>query len=125
MRVLGFDHLVIVSADVERSLGFYCGVLGLVPVRVDEWRRGEVLFPSVRVTDTTIIDLLAGTRTGTNIDHLCFVIDTDELDAIAADPAISVAAGPTDGLFGAQGLARSLYVHDPDGNLIELRCYRS
>ena len=32
-------------------------MLGLEPERVDEWRRGEVLFPSVRITPTTIIDL--------------------------------------------------------------------
>ena len=61
--MVGLDHLVIDVADVERSLAFYVGELGLEPVRVDEWRRGEVLFPSVRVDPTTIIDLLATPRT--------------------------------------------------------------
>jgi catechol-2,3-dioxygenase len=34
-----------------------------------------------------------------------------------------VGDGPAGGLFGAQGLATSLYVHDPDGNTVELRSY--
>ena len=49
VRAVGFDHLVLRSPDVERSLHFYVDDLGLQPERVEEWRRGEVLFPSVRV----------------------------------------------------------------------------
>jgi len=53
LRVVGLDHVVLNVADVERSLAFYCGELGLAPERVDEWRRGEILFPSVRVDART------------------------------------------------------------------------
>lgn len=59
MRVIAFDHLVLNTADVERSLAFYTGPLGLEPVRVEEWRAGRVPFPSVRVSADTIIDLVA------------------------------------------------------------------
>src|SRR5262245_44112847 len=83
VRVVGFDHVVLVVADVERSLAWYCGELGLRGERVDDWRRGEVLFPSVRIDDHTLIDLLAGERTGTNADHLCLVIEPTDLVAIA------------------------------------------
>ena len=55
VRAVGFDHLVLRSPDVERSLRFYIDELGLEPERVDEWRRGEVLFPSVRIDATTLI----------------------------------------------------------------------
>ena len=54
-RIVGLDHIVLKSPDVERSLAFYCGVLGLDGVRVDEWRVGENRFPSVRINDNTII----------------------------------------------------------------------
>ena len=53
MDVIGFDHLVLRCADVERSLAFYLGQLGLEPVRVAEWRRGDVLFPSARIDAAT------------------------------------------------------------------------
>jgi catechol 2,3-dioxygenase-like lactoylglutathione lyase family enzyme len=43
VRVVGFDHVVLKVADVERSLAWYQDVLGLRGERVDEWRNGEVL----------------------------------------------------------------------------------
>lgn len=123
VRVLGLDHLVLVTPDVERSLGFYTGVLGLRGVRVEEWRAGQVPFPSVRIDEGTIIDLLAGDRTGENVAHLCLVIESTDLALLAADPRLVSVTGPVDGLFGARGLAASVYVQDPDGNTIELRSY--
>jgi catechol 2,3-dioxygenase-like lactoylglutathione lyase family enzyme len=123
VHVVGFDHVVLVVADVERSLAWYCGELGLRGERVEEWRRGEVLFPSVRIDDHTLIDLLAGERTGTNADHVCLVIEPTDLAALANSGRFDVVAGPTDGLYGARGFATSLYVRDPDGNTVELRSY--
>jgi catechol 2,3-dioxygenase-like lactoylglutathione lyase family enzyme len=64
LTVTGMDHIVLNVSDVERSLSFYLDELGLQPVRVDEWRRKEVFFPSARVDATTIIDLLLSPRTG-------------------------------------------------------------
>src|SRR5262249_32761882 len=58
MQVVGFDHVVLAVSDVERSLSWYMDVLGLTGVRVEEWRRREVPFPSVRVSQETIIDLI-------------------------------------------------------------------
>jgi catechol 2,3-dioxygenase-like lactoylglutathione lyase family enzyme len=123
VRVVGFDHIVLVTPDVHRALAFYTGVLGLEGVRVDAWSRGEVPFPSVRVDATTLIDLLKGERSGANLDHFCLVIEPTDLDGLAEGGLVDVVSGPTDGLFGAQGYARSLYVADPDGNVIELRSY--
>jgi catechol 2,3-dioxygenase-like lactoylglutathione lyase family enzyme len=120
VKVVGFDHVVVNSTDIERSLEWYCDRLGLEPVRVDEWRRGEVLFPSARVNAETIIDLFPAERTGENVNHFCLVIGRTDLDAVAER---FPGARRADGLFGARGFASSLYVTDPDGNTVEMRYY--
>jgi len=120
VKVVGFDHVVVNTGNAEAMLAFYCDDLGLEPVRVEEWRRGEVLFPSVRVTPETLIDLFPAERSGENMNHFCLVIEPTDLDALAAR---FPGARRADGLFGAQGFASSLYVQDPDGNTIELRFY--
>lgn len=120
VQVKGLDHVVVNASDVERSLAFYTDVLGLTPERVEEWRRGDTFFPSVRLNETTIIDLFPAERTGENVHHFCLVIEPTDLDALAREFPESQRA---DGLFGAQGYASSLYVKDPDGNLVELRSY--
>jgi catechol 2,3-dioxygenase-like lactoylglutathione lyase family enzyme len=122
VQAVGLDHLVLNVGDVERSLAWYTGELGLEGVRVEEWRRGDVLFPSVRVDATTIIDLLQGEPSGTNVDHVCLVVEPVDLDAIAASGRFEVVGGPSR-LFGARGEGVGLYVRDPDGNVIELRHY--
>jgi catechol 2,3-dioxygenase-like lactoylglutathione lyase family enzyme len=125
VQVIGFDHVVVRCADIEKSLEFYCGELGLEPDRVDEWRRGEVFFPSARVDATTLIDLFpigdGPPRPDVpNVDHFCLVIQPADLDALAER---FPGARRADGLYGAQGFASSVYVQDPDGNTVELRSY--
>ncbi len=122
MQVSGLDHIVLIVADTEASLDWYTGVLGLEPLRVEEWRRGEVPFASVRVDATTIIDLLEGEVSGRNLDHLALVVDEVDLDELAASGRFDVVTGPA-GRWGAQGVGRSLYVRDPDGHVVELRTY--
>ncbi len=126
-RITGLDHIVLICRDIEASLEFYCDRLGLEPERVDLWRRGEALFPSVRISPTTIIDLFAGDHggavgaaTGANLDHVCLTFEGDTLDAL--HERFPDGRRGND-LFGAQGLANSLYVKDPDGNTVELRTY--
>lgn len=122
VKIVGLDHIVLKVADVERSLAFYAGTLGLPTVRVEEWRSGAAPFPSVRVDDGTIIDLFAGTPDGDNLDHFCVVIEPTDLDAVAASGDFEVVDGPGR-RFGARGDGMSLYVRDPDGNNVELRYY--
>lgn len=122
MRVKAFDHLVLNVVDVERALDFYCGLLGLEPVRVTEWRAGQVGFPSVRVTPETIIDLVHRPRGESNVDHICLVVDPLDWQEVIDTGAFTVLEGPV-GRFGARGNATSVYVRDPDGNTVELRWY--
>jgi catechol 2,3-dioxygenase-like lactoylglutathione lyase family enzyme len=122
VRVTGLDHVVINCADVERSVAWWRDELGCEPVRLEEWRRGEVPFVSVRLDATTIIDLFATDRTGENVNHIALTVDGVDLDELAASGRFEVLGGPRQ-LFGAQGVGSGIYVRDPDGNTVELRRY--
>ena len=122
MRVTGLDHVVLHVADAEVSLAWYEQVLGLEGVRVEEWRRGEVPFVSVRVDPSTIIDLFEGGVDDGAIDHLALVVTDVDLDALAESGTVDVVTGPAP-RWGARGMGRSVYVRDPDGHVIELRVY--
>jgi glyoxylase I family protein len=117
------DHVVLNVADAEASIRWYGEHLGLVPERLEAWRRGEVPFVSLRVDDGTLIDLIERERTGDNVDHLAFVVDAARFDAFVTDPPVPIEFGPRS-LFGARGVGEGFYVRDPDGNGVELRVYR-
>ena len=122
VRVIEMDHIVLSCADVERTLAWYTDVLGLATVRLDEWRRGEAPFPSVRINAGTIIDLVPGDTADGRLDHFCVVIEPTDLDAVAASGVFDVVDGPGT-RYGARGNGTSLYVRDPDGAIVELRYY--
>ncbi|WP_327654494.1 VOC family protein [Streptomyces sp. NBC_00483] len=122
MRVKALDHLVLNVADVDKSLEFYTGRLGLAPERVEEWRAGKVPFPSVRIDDSTVIDLFATPRVESNVDHFCLVVDPLDWQEVIDSGAFEVLEGPVP-RWGARGQAQSVYVKDPDGNTVELRWY--
>lgn len=125
-RAHALDHIVLVVSDVERTLAWYGRHAGLEGVRVDEWRAGRAPFPSLRVDDATIIDLVPGLDDPGprgHLDHICFVVDPADLAALAADPDLEVVERGR--RFGARGVGESIYVHDPDGLLLEFRAYAS
>ena len=72
--------------------------------------------------ERTLIDLLQVPRTGENANHICLVVEPADFDAMKASGRFEVVDGP-DTRWGAQGDATSLYVKDPDGNVVELRYY--
>jgi len=133
VQATAFDHLVLRCADVETTLAWYVERLGLVPVRVDEWRAGTAPFPSLRIDAGTLIDLVpwsaadagraASDRpTDGRLNHICLVTDRDGLDRVLVDPSFTILDGPGE-RFGARGVAMSVYVADPDGLVVELRAY--
>jgi catechol 2,3-dioxygenase-like lactoylglutathione lyase family enzyme len=122
VRVTGLDHVVLLCRDVEASLAYYSGVLGLEDLDVERWRRGEAPFPSVRVSADTIIDLMPGEPDGRNADHICLVIEPTDLHELAERAELNPVKGPVQ-RSGAHGLGWSLYVVDPDLHLIELKHY--
>jgi catechol 2,3-dioxygenase-like lactoylglutathione lyase family enzyme len=131
VKITEMDHIVLRVRDVETSLSFYSKVLGLDTERVDLWRAGKVRFPSVRLNGDTIIDLFAsdqdpvGKDGPRNLDHYCMVIeptDMEELKASFEAIGVGIQAGPGP-RWGSHGDGISLYIFDPDDNVVELRHY--
>ncbi len=136
IRITELDHIVLNVKDIDRSLEFYIGVLGLGGERVKEFREGQVGFPSVRINEHTIIDLFpskgadapprkSGEKTQGNLNHFCLVTGREDFSGIVdylKSHGISIREGPIS-RWGARGRATSVYFLDPDGNEIEIRCY--
>jgi glyoxylase I family protein len=134
-KIRELDHIVLNVGDIERSLQFYTGVMGLKAERLDEFRSGKAGFPSVRINADTIIDLFPvkgqrgkesdGEKTAGNLNHFCLVIDKEDFAGIIdylKENRIIIREGPVS-RWGARGRATSVYFLDPDGNEIEIRCY--
>ncbi|AEA25491.1 VOC family protein [Pseudonocardia benzenivorans] len=119
VRVTALDHVVLVSPDPERLLAWYRDVLGLEVLRLEQWRRGEVPFASLRVSADTIVDVQRGERDGENMGHMALVVEGADLAELATAHGVE---GPRS-LFGARGQGRGIYLRDPDGNGVELRTY--
>jgi catechol 2,3-dioxygenase-like lactoylglutathione lyase family enzyme len=135
------DHVVLWTDDPLRAVDFYERVVGLTPVRVDEFRTGQAPFPSVRISADTIVDLMARAAApvvdamagaeasaGHPVNHLCVAMSEPEFAALRA--RLAERAIPTSSImeqsFGARGLApKAFYFRDPDGNVIEARYYRT
>lgn len=131
VKITEMDHIVLRVRDVEESLRFYTQTLGLQAERLELWRAGEVRFPSARLNADTIIDFFAsGQRPtsrddGRNQDHFCMVIeptDMDELKSKFESIGVEIQSGPGK-RWGSHGDGMSLYVYDPDDNVVELRHY--
>ena len=131
VKITEMDHIVLRVKDVETSLKFYTETLGLKPERIEEWRAGKIRFPSARINADTIIDLFASDQEpidkdgAKNQDHYCMVIektDMEELKSKFEAMGVGIQAGPGQ-RWGSHGDGTSLYIYDPDDNVVELRHY--
>jgi catechol 2,3-dioxygenase-like lactoylglutathione lyase family enzyme len=129
IEIRGLDHVVLRVGDVARSKRFYCGVLGCA-----EERRVEALGLVQLRAGSALIDLVAidsplgrvgGAAPGDgarNMDHFALQLaHFDEAALRAHLAAHGVEAGEVAERYGALGMGPSLYVRDPDGNVIELK----
>ncbi|MCV6987461.1 VOC family protein [Mycobacterium shinjukuense] len=133
------DHVVLWTKDPQTAMDFYTRVIGLAPVRFDEFRAGEAPFPSVRVCADSIIDLMpaataAGIEATTGVqggaghplNHVCLAMSKAEYDAL--DRRLQAEGVDTSArlnqTYGARGWApQGFYFVDPDGNVVEARYY--
>jgi catechol 2,3-dioxygenase-like lactoylglutathione lyase family enzyme len=124
IAVSGLDHLVLTVADLDRTLGFYQR-LGLRPVRFGGGRYA-LAFGSSKINLHQAGRELTphAARPTLGSADICLVTSTppEQVLAALAVAGIPVEAGPT-ARTGALGPMTSVYVRDPDGNLVELAHY--
>ena len=130
-RMTAIDHIVLNVRNMDRVLDFYQDVLGLPAERLAEFRRGEVPFPSVRISADTVIDLFPvddsddATPERSDLNHFCLVLGEDDLPRLMAHLAahgVPIEEGPVT-RWGAHGNGTSIYFSDPEDRRIEVRCY--
>lgn len=119
MQIKGLDHVVLRVADTARSIDFYAALLGChVERRVEELGLVQLR------AGASLIDLLpvASPPVDTNLDHFCLLIDPFDEPAIRQRCAsLGIDCPPAERRYGATGFGPSIYLHDPDGNRIELK----
>jgi glyoxylase I family protein len=129
IRVREIDHVVLRVADLERAIGFYRDVLGCAVER----RQDEIGLVQLRA-GRSLIDLVpvagplgraggaAPGKEGRNLDHFCLRVDPFDETAIRSSlREHGIDAGPLASRYGAEGEGPSLYLSDPEGNVVELK----
>ncbi len=129
IQLRGLDHIVLRVADVERSKRFYCDVLGCRVERVLEELGLYQLRAGAQLIDLVDVNAPLGRAGGPaageqarNLDHFALQVSPFEEDPIRAHlQAHGVEVGELAQRYGAEGKGPSLYIRDPDGNVVELK----
>jgi catechol 2,3-dioxygenase-like lactoylglutathione lyase family enzyme len=128
-QIQDIDHIVLRVSDLERMIDFYCNVLGC---RL-EWRRPDLGLVHLRA-GSAMIDLVpvdgklgnlggaAPGKEGRNMDHVCLrVLPFDVAQIVQHLESHAARVGEIRPRFGAEGEGVSIYVYDPEDNLVELK----
>jgi len=129
IHVREIDHVVLRVSDLAAMLHFYTEVLGCPMEKVQESiglyqvRAGRSLIDLVPVSGK--LGRMGGAppgREGRNLDHLCVRVDPFDADAILEYLDRNGAEhGSVESRYGAEGEGPSIYVTDPEGNVVELK----
>ena len=129
IHIREIDHLVLRVVDLEKMLSFYCGALGCTVER----RQDEMGLVQLRA-GRSILDLVpvqsklgqaggaAPGKEGRNLDHFCFRVEPFNETTIRSQlEAEGIEVGQVESRYGAEGAGPSIYLSDPEGNIVELK----
>jgi glyoxylase I family protein len=131
LEVLAIDHIVLRTTKLKEMLDFYTKVLSCtieretpVETGLTQLRAGSALIDLVVVNSRLgAIGGGAPTQSERNVDHFCLQIKSvPEPDIITYLKESGIEVGEFESRFGAQGEGNSVYIKDPEGNEVELRC---
>jgi catechol 2,3-dioxygenase-like lactoylglutathione lyase family enzyme len=128
-RIREIDHLVLRVSDLDKMLQFYCAALGCTVERrqdaigLVQLRAGRSLLDLVPVDGK--LGRAGGAAPGAggrNLDHFCFRIEPFDEAAIRSRlREHGISPGPVETRYGGEGEGPSMYVTDPEGNVVELK----
>ena len=127
LRIDGLDHVVLRCARFDETMAFYTDVLGctlqreLPDLGLYQLRAGRALIDLVPVGSKIGGAEPPDTERG-NMAHFCLRIDGPDWDALATHlQTHGVEFEPPETRFGADGYGPSIYITDPEGNIVELK----
>jgi catechol 2,3-dioxygenase-like lactoylglutathione lyase family enzyme len=129
IEIRGLDHVVLRVEDLARSLRFYVELLGCVEERRSDALGLVQLRAGTHLIDLVVVDSPLGKLGGPaaaaearNLDHFAVQLASFDTDAIAERlSSFGYEPGDVAQRYGALGMGPSMYVKDPDGNVVELK----
>jgi len=122
LKIREIDHVVLRCCDQSRMIDFYTRVLGL-----SEERRIEAIGLIQLRAGASLIDLVPATEarseSARNVDHFCLgveIANMNEAVGYLRANAIEIIGEPAM-RYGARGMGLSIYIRDPEGNVVELK----
>jgi len=122
-KIAEIDHVVFRCRDQAKMLDFYTRLMGLTEERriaqigLIQLRAGQSMIDLVPAADKSTDE------NGRNIDHVCLGVAVTDMHALVQylkEHRIDLMGEPAQ-RYGAHGMGMSLYIRDPEGNLIELK----
>lgn len=123
------DHIVLRARDVQGLARFYQEVLGCSfeknqpEIGLLQLRAGQSLIDFVDIDGP--IGRAGGAapgKEGRNLDHVCLRVDPFDAEAIGRHLRMhGTEPGEVKSRYGADGQGPSIYVEDPEGNVVELK----
>jgi glyoxylase I family protein len=130
IRIKALDHVVLRVSDMHAMIRFYCDVLGCNVERelppefgLVQLRAGNALIDLVSVDgELGRSGGAAPGKEGRNMDHFCVSLENfDEAEIRHHLSGFAIQAGTVETRYGAEGSGPSIYIQDPENNIVELK----
>lgn len=129
IHIREIDHLVLRVVNLDKMLRFYCDLLGCTVERRQDQMGLIQLRAGRSLVDLVAVDGELGRAGGAapgkevhNLDHFCFRVDPfDEVNIRLHLESHGIEVGAVALRYGAEGEGQSMYITDPEGNVVELK----